>query len=156
MNHFDPELDDEIRQARERFIEHREKQLQAATAEAADSAIKYLFTVNAGGAIAVLTYLGAISKGPDVALSLKIALMLFFAGVVIVGIYKAFVVHIRSGIFFHFQRITKQYFNEQKDWDIYFAEMEARVKPNILPYVIGYSSFACFLSGFVFGVVGML
>ena len=73
MNHFDPELDDDIRKARERFIEQRDKQLQTITVEAAESAIKYLFTVNAGGAIAVLTYLGAISSAPQVDQNLKIS-----------------------------------------------------------------------------------
>ena len=47
--------------AREQFIEHREKQLQSVTMSAAEAGIKYLFAINAGGAIAVLTYMGAIA-----------------------------------------------------------------------------------------------
>ena len=61
MNHFDPELDPESMKAREQFIEHREKQLQSVTMSAAEAGIKYLLAINAGGAIAVLTYMGAIA-----------------------------------------------------------------------------------------------
>jgi hypothetical protein len=62
--HFDPELDPEVRKARERFIENRELQLQRITTESGESSLKFLFTANAGGAISVLTYLGAISQQP--------------------------------------------------------------------------------------------
>lgn len=155
MSHFDPGLDENTRKAREHFIDSREKQLQGAAVESADSAIKFLFTTNAGGAIAVLAYLGAISTSSTIGISLKLSLAFFFIGVVIIGIYRAFVVHIRMDIFYHFQSITKEYFKEKYDWDAYFKEVEKKVNPNKIPYYLGYGSFACFLLGSGSGVAGL-
>ena len=77
MHHFDPDLKPEVRKAREHFIEQREKQLQSITVNAVESGLKFLFTSNAGGAIAVLTYLGAIASHADQIQTLKISLAYF-------------------------------------------------------------------------------
>ena len=155
MNHFDPELDENVRLARERFIDQREKQLQVGAVDAAETALKYLFAINAGGSIAVLTYLGAISSSSTVSLNLKVSLALFFIGLVFIGIYRAFAVHVRTDVFYHFQKATREYMKEEKPWEEYYSEIENKVKPNNLPYFFGYTSFGCFLLGSIFGVVGL-
>ena len=155
MNHFDPELPDETRRARERFIDNREKQLQSGAMEAVDSTIKFLFLTNSGGALALLAYMGSVASLETISSSLKVSLAFFFFGVVLIGIYRAYTVHIRLDIFIHFQKITKEYFNNASDWDAYFTEMEAKVKPSNIGYVLGYGSFLCFLVGSGIGVAGL-
>lgn len=156
MQHFDPDLDPEVRLARERFIEHREKQLQSVATTASENAIKYLFTINAGGAVAVLTYLGAIASNHTEKLPLKYSLAFFFVGLVLVGLYKALLVHIYTNTFKMFQNSLKSYFKQQREWDDFYQEIESHVKQNNMPYILGYSSFACFFLGSVFGTLGLL
>ena len=156
MHHFDPDLDDEVRQARERFIDQREKQLQTITVSSIETAVKFLFTTNAGGAVAVLAYLGAISSNPDQLDSLKYSLALFFLGVIFIGILRMSVVHVYSGIFKKFQVSTKSYFSQQREWEDFYSEIEQQVKPSKIPYILGYASFGCFLLGSITGTVGLL
>ena len=157
MHHFDPKLEPEVRKARERFIESREKQLQSLSTTANETAIKYLFTTNAGGAIGVLAFLGAIAEKPVEMNILKYSLALFFIGIILVGIYKAFLVHVFGGIFKEYRVSVKNYFSEEKEWNVFLREIEAQVKLNNIPYyILGYSSFFCFIAGSVLGVLGII
>ena len=155
MHHFDKDLDPDERKARENFIEHREKQLQNITVSAAETGVKYLFTTNAGGAIAILTYLGAIATNPNPAQTLKISLVLFFFGVILIGIYHVLLVETYGNIFKKFQESTKNYFADKKEWDEYFSEIQAHVKPNNIPRILLYTSFGCFIFGCVFGALSL-
>ncbi len=156
MDHFDPDLDPEVRIARERFIEHREKQLQSIATTASETAIKYLFVTNAGGAVAILAFLGAIAEKPVEIGMLKYSLALFFVGVILVGIYRAYLVHVYMDIFKQYQFSVKNYFGERKDWDDFYSEVESQVKPNKIPHILGYSSFVCFIGGSLLGVFSLL
>ncbi len=155
MHHFDKDLDPDVRNAREKFIEHREKQLQAITVSAAETGVKFLFTTNAGGAIAILAYLGAIATNPNLVQTLKISLVLFFLGVILVGINHVLLVETYGSIFKKFQESTKNYFADKNEWDDYFSEIQAHVKPNNIPRILLYSSFGCFIFGCVFGALSL-
>lgn len=86
--HFDPTLDPEVRKARERFIENRERQLQSITAESVDKSLAFLFADNAGSAVALLAYFGTVSSKPNI-VEFKVSLAMLFLGVLFVGIFKA-------------------------------------------------------------------
>ncbi len=60
MKYFDEKVTDELRDIRNKFVNERWEQLYNLSKESSESAIKYLFTTNAGGGLAVLTYLGTI------------------------------------------------------------------------------------------------
>jgi hypothetical protein len=155
MHHFDDELSIEDRTAREQFIDLREKQLQTVTVSAVESAVKFLFTTNAGGAVSVLAYLGAVASNPTDQLMPKISLALFFLGIIFVGIYHACLVHVYSGIFKKYQASVKRYFAERLEWEAFFNEITSQVKPSVIPYVLAYLSFGCFVLGSLLGTLGI-
>jgi len=150
--HFDPELDPEVREARERFIENRELQLQRITTESGESSLKFLFTANAGGAISVLTYLGAISQQPA-NIGFKAALALFFMGIILVGIYRFFITETYGALFWEYKENVEKYFKESLEWEDFQKAIE--VKKNNIPRIFIYSSFVCFILGSIIGVVNL-
>lgn len=156
MNHFDPELDDEVRKARERFIDHREKQLQSLSIEANETAMKFLFTTNAGGAIALLAYLGTRPETTPNQSLLTSSIAFFFLGVLFIGIVRAFAVHLYIGVFKSFNTSAKTYFSEARDWDEFYAEIDSQVRQSKIPYIFGYAAFGCFLIGSLTGAMGLL
>ena len=152
--HFDPDLDDDVRKARERFIENRERQLQKVTTESVDKSLTFLFSANAGSAVAVLAYLGAISSKPGV-VEFKVALAMFFLGVMLIGIFRAFVTEMYGSLFWKFKKSVESYFQGNKEWEDFYSEINAQVVKNNIPRIFVYSSFACFFLGCVFGVLGL-
>ncbi|MDN4502512.1 hypothetical protein QX776_08865 [Alteromonadaceae bacterium BrNp21-10] len=152
--HFDPDLDDDVRKARERFIENRERQLQSVTTESVDKSLTFLFSANAGSAVAILAYLGAISSKPDV-IEFKVALAMFFLGVMLIGIFRVFVTEMYGSLFWAFKKSTENYFEEKQEWEDFYSEINAQVVKNNIPRIFVYSSFACFFLGCIFGVLGL-
>lgn len=152
--HFDPELDDDVRKSRERFIESRERQLQTITTESVDKSLTFLFSANAGSAVALLAFLGAVSTNPTAG-EFKVALAMFFLGVLFVGIFRAYVTEIYGSLFWKFKKSVDNYFQEKQEWEDFFKEISAQVVKNNIPRIFVYSSFLCFILGCIFGVIGL-
>ena len=158
MHHFDPELEPEVRKAREHFIDQREKQLQSITVSAAESGVKFLFTTNAGGAIAVLTYLGAIASTTNQTQVLKYSLAMFFVGIILVGIYRAYLAETYGKMFKIFQKKTANYFTNEKEWEIYISEIQEDVeilRKSQIARIFVYGSFVCFILGSTIGTFSL-
>jgi len=156
MNHFDPDLNDEVRRARERFIDTREKQLQSLCMEANETAMKFLFTTNAGGAVALLAYLGTRTEVLSNQTLLSSSIAFFFLGVLCIGVLRAYAVHIYKNIFMKFGKSSKTYFVEERDWDEFIVEIESQINPSKIPYIFGYAAFVCFLIGALLAAKGLL
>ena len=152
--HFDPDLDPAVRVARERFIENRELQLQRVTTESGESSLKFLFTANAGGAVSILAYLGAIAQQPH-NVGFKVALAMFFVGIIFVGIYRAFITETYGALFWKYKKSVEKYYNERLEWENFQKEIEAQVKKNNIPRIFVYTSFACFILGSIIGVISL-
>lgn len=156
MKYTDESLSAELRELRNNHINNRWGQLHALAKETGDSAIKYLFTTNAGGAVAVLAYLGSIYGNGEPALSAKIALVLFFTGLLFVGFYKAYMVHDHEGLFNHYKTLVDEYYEGKIGWGALVKSDETKVGNSLIPYILGYISFATFIGGCVSGAVGVL
>jgi len=156
MKYTDENLSDELRELRNNHINNRWRQLHALSKETGDSAIKYLFTTNAGGAVAVLAYLGSISGNGEPALSAKIALVLFFSGLLFVGFYKVYMVHNHEGLFEHYKALVGEYYENKIGWGALVKSDETKVGNPLTPYILGYISFATFIGGCISGAVGVL
>lgn len=156
MKYNDENLLTELKEIRNNYINSRWEQLHALSKETGDSAIKYLFTVNAGGAVAVLAYLGAVSGASPAALSAKIALVLFFIGLLFVGFYKAYMVHNHEGLFDHYKSIVGDYYECKTGWGELIKSDETKVGSPIIPYIFGYVSFGSFVGGCISGAIGVL
>jgi hypothetical protein len=152
--HFDKDLDEDLRKGRERFIESRERQLQSITSESVDKSLAYLFTVNSGSAVALLAYMGAISSKPN-AIEFKIALAMFFVGVLFIGVFRAYVTEAYSSLFWKYKKSVDEYFAEKKDWDSFYEEINSQVVKNNIGRIFVYTSFVCFFLGCIFGVMGL-
>lgn len=152
--HFDLDLDDEVRKARERFIESRERQLQSVTTESVEKTLSFLFSANAGSAVTLLAYLGAISSNPNV-VAFKVALAMFFLGVMFIGIFRIYVTETYGSIFWKYKASVENYFKEKQEWEDFYKEVNSQVVKNNIPRILGWASFCCFFLGCVFGVLGL-
>ena len=151
MKHFDENVTDDLRDIRNNFINNRWAQLHNLSKESGESAIKYLFATNAGGAVAILAYLGSISSNGASPLSAKITLILFFIGILFVGLYKAYMVHAHENLFDHYQNLVDEYYDSKIGWDALTKSDETKVGSSKVPYILGYISFGCFIAGSALG-----
>ena len=152
MKDTDEDLSQELRELIDKQIDNRWGQLYDLSAKAADSAVKYLFTTNAGGAVAVLAYLG---YGSNPESSAKCALVCFFVGLLFVGILHAYNLHSDEGLFNHYRYLVNKYRKGELDWDGVVSADEKKSESSFSPYVLGYLSFAFFILGCIFGAFGI-
>jgi hypothetical protein len=131
-------------------VDEHTKRVQSESLGSLEAGINYLFLINAGGAVAVLSFLGAAEKA-EVRTSPLVALAFFAVGVMLVGAIKAFRVHYfgkRSTAWF---TESARFFAGEIDWqDLNERYGKAAVEPR-WPYVVGYASFACFVIGALIG-----
>ena len=149
---YKDEITVELRNTRNDFIETRWNQLYLLAKDSDADAVKYLFTVNAGGAVATLAYLGTISTS-DITntLTMKISLTLFFIGLILVGILKANTLTRMESLFKNYRMLVNQYYNNKITWDEVIESDEKKVGQPLLPYILGYLSFGCFILGSIVG-----
>jgi hypothetical protein len=150
------DLTDEGKQDYVDAVNVRWGQLHALSKEHAEGGIKYLFTTNAGGAVAVLTYLGATAGSDESSSAIKWALGVFFLGIVLVGCLKLYLVHYAEDLFSHYQQETDKYFDGQIDWNELSDSDKEKVGNNKIGFNLGYGSFSCFIVGCLLGGWGVL
>jgi hypothetical protein len=140
------------------WIMERGKHLQSITITAVESGLQFLFITNTGGAASALAYLGAVAQKDEDLLIFKTSLAFFFVGIILVGIFRAYVAELYGRIFWDFNNLTKRFMQEKMEWKtyVYEAEMQALKHKNNIGRVFVYSSFSCFFLGSIFGVLGLL
>ena len=148
------ELDTPAKADRVRAVNERWGQLYNLEKEWGERTLRYLLVTNAGGAIATLSFLGASSVAFELK-PLRIALVLFILGVVLVGISNAKQYHHMSSLFSAWKRETDRYFNSEMTWaDLNRSDTE-RAVTDFWDYVFPYCAFACFLAGCGFGALAL-
>jgi len=151
----DPNLTKEQREIRNQNINSRWSQLYSVSKESGDSAISYLFTTNAGGAVAVLAYLGSVSGKDGSFISAKLALISFFIGLLFVGFYKAYMVHDHENLFESYMKSVKDYYDCKICWSELTNSDIANTGNSKYPYIFGYLSFASLVFGCISGAYGL-
>lgn len=149
------EAERQLRRIRGQHIEGRWSQLYHLSKESGDSAIRYLFTTNAGGAVAVLAYLGSVVQSGGVPWTAKFALVCFFTGLLFVGFYRIYLVHHHEGLFENYKKLVGSYYEDDINWHQLLKADEEKVGSSKLPYVFGYLSFLNFICGCIAGAVGI-
>jgi hypothetical protein len=125
------------------YINNRWSQLNGLSKEAADRAINLLFLTNAGGAIATLSFLGAVEPLRQ-QWAPKAALFLFILGVILVGTYTAFWVHHVEHLGWYWRRDSNRFFEGQITWQTLNGDDDERAYGKTTRfYVVGYLSFGC-------------
>lgn len=146
----------EQQQSRSDYVSARWEQLYELQKDAGDDAIKYLFTVNSGGAIGTLAYIGAISKNTEVIPQLvKFSILSFFIGIILVGIHKAYSAHYNESLFSKYQKLTADYHNSKISYEQLCSFDDENVGDSIIPYAIAYASFGMFILGCFLGAQGV-
>jgi hypothetical protein len=135
------------------YINARWIQLNTLSKDATDKAIQFLFLTNSGGAIATLSFIGAV-QGIRSQWAPKVALGLFAAGLILVGIHIAYWVHFIDFIFYHWRKDSARYTENQITWATLVNDDNNRAYKTTALYIIGYASFVCFIAGVLIGLLG--
>ena len=148
------ELNDKIRKGYCDYIDTRWEQLYELQKEWGDKAIKMLFVINAGGAIAILSYMA--SSNSAITGAVIFTLCCFFIGIILVGILIARAVHCMKNLYEGWKEDVNKFYKDEMDWEELIELDEQRV-PNELPdFIIGYTSFAAFIIGSIVGAIWFL
>ena len=143
-----------VQQYRFNFINARWAQLNALTGVWANKAIQFLTLTNAGGAVAVLSFMGA-SDDVRAMIWPKIALCSFAGGVVCTGILIAKQFHRVENLYNGYKRDSERYLTDQIEWNTLNTDDENRTAPSFWDYFWGYFPFILFLFGCVAGGISL-
>lgn len=127
-------------------IDQRWQQLYELEKGWAEKAFKYLFLTDSGGAIATLSFLGTSDQIRHLP-ALKVALLFFAFGVLLVGIFTAMMFHRMAHLLKEYSKSVKDFYNDKIEWGYLIEEDEKRAQRSRRNYIVPYSSFLCFILG---------
>lgn len=136
------------------YVSDRWKELAALQRDAAGHATNYLMVTNAGGAVAVLSFMGAMKTARPFDLAVPM-LTFFILGVVIVGAGRALAFFHVARRFDRWRDAAHRYYNDEWTWAQALDHDSAMGTRSRLGAFLGFSSFGCFLAGCALGVVSL-
>jgi hypothetical protein len=148
-------VDPVVLKQRNEYISHRWSQLYKVSTKAADEAKKFLFLVNAGGAVAVLSFIGA-KDNSAISLGTKWSLILFCLGIVAVGILHIRITHRLYDLFNDWRKNSSKYWNQEIGYNQLTTEDEQKTDSDKCEFIIGYVSAFFFLAGLIVGGITLL
>jgi hypothetical protein len=131
-------------------IDAQTTKVRAEVMSSVDSAINYLFLSNAGGAVAVLSFVATTAERNSLKNPL-FALGLFSLGLILVGVVKAYRVHYFTRRSIAWSSNADRYFAGDLDWEGLNNAYSQAATESRWPYCVAYGSFACLALG---GVIG--
>ena len=141
-------------------VNHRWGQLYHLEKEWHAKAWNYLFLTNAGGAIAMLSFLSSASLNESSKVFLNIGLSLFVFGVAVVGICIAKHYHHLAFLFKKYKQDANKFLADQCAWEYVTEEDNKRVTPTcwglFWGYFWPYLSFVSFIAGCLIGGYALL
>ncbi len=136
--------------ARNKYIEERWEQLYHVSTQAANEVLKYLFYVNAGGAGAVLGFMGSSATARDL-VGAKIALISFGIGLVFVGVVRAIIIHRTNFFFKKWKEGVEKYYAVKVGFNKITDQDENRAESDFWEFLFGYLSAIAGLVGLASG-----
>ena len=118
-----------------------------------DEAVKYLFLVNSGGAIAVLGYLGTDSTKIHAPWA-GMAVVLFCLGIVFVGVIRFMLFHRSRSLFESLRQELKACAKGEMKVEAVSSKDEERSEARIREILCGYAALSCFILGPICGAIG--
>ncbi|MCK5579637.1 MAG: hypothetical protein KAJ18_00010 [Candidatus Omnitrophica bacterium] len=148
-------LQGEDRKRIEKFIDNRCLQLADASERATDRVLKFLFLVNAGGAIAVLGYLGTDSDKMSLGYA-KITLLFYCFGLMFVGFTK-------TSEYFRFFALASKwnedknlFYGEDLSWEDLWNNDNTRANNGlVMARFFGIASGVCLIVGLIIGGIAL-
>jgi len=148
------ETDEQLRTERLNYIRTRWDQLNLLSKDALERIIKYLVLVNAGGAVAMLSFLGTSAQARGLLLP-KLALACFGLGIVLVGVLNLLILLHIERIFVNWRQTTPQFYEDKVEWEDLTAN-DDKLAYTVWPeYLAGYAAFFCFIAGAAIGVCAL-
>jgi hypothetical protein len=132
-------------------ISSRWRQLNELLLSVITDGIKYLFYVNAGGCVAVLTFLGTSDSVRQHTWPWWV-LGLFFSGLVLVGFLNLFRYKTIESLQINWQENVGEFYKGDLDFDVITAKDNEKVESSYWIVWFAYLAFACFIGG---GLVGL-
>jgi uncharacterized membrane protein len=137
------------------YINRRWKQLYDLEKERADQAIKYLFLTNSGGAVTVLSFMGASEKART-SLGPIFALSCFVVGIILIGVFNIIQYYHMAKLFALWKRDSEKYFANSAEWVNIIQSDNKRSRISIWAHIIAHGSFATFIVGCICGTINLL
>ena len=156
LTHFDSGLNDDMRDVRNKSIANRHNELHNLMIASDDTALNYLFITNGGGLVLMLACIGMLFGIDSTPLLSKAALGVFFAGVLFVGLYKAYTLTYYEEVFEHYQGLINQYYQGEISWEEVRKSDREKEGDSMIPYVLGYGAFFCLIGGGICGVMAII
>jgi hypothetical protein len=137
-------------QSRYGLVTERRTEINTLRNQWIEKALRFLILTNAGGAVAVLSFIGNSDDarrmfGP------RFALSCFAAGIVVAGIFIAIQFHRFDSIFRGYRSDSAKYFSDQIEWKELRKGDSHRSAPHSIDYVWPYFSFILFILGCIAG-----
>lgn len=133
------------------YIDHRWKELADLQREAAASATTYLMVANSGGAVAVLSFMGAMKTTMPFAYAHGM-LAAFLAGIVLVGIGKAVAYYHVTVRYRRWRDAVEHFFRDEWTWEQVLQHDRFMGWNYIVGDIIAWASFGCFVAGVGLGL----
>ncbi len=143
-----------VQQQQFNFISSRWGQLSTLVKEWTEKAVKFLTLTNAGGAVAVLSFMGASDEVRSMFWP-RIALFCFALGVICTGIFIANQFHRIETIFLRYKRDSERYLSDKIEWGTLITIDEDRSDASCWDYVWGYVPFILFVLGCFAGAISL-
>lgn len=140
-----------------RSINQRWGQLHTYENKWIDNIAKYLFAINTGGAVAILTYLGATACTPTKNTTGPVwSLFFFILGIISVGLFSARMFYVFEGIFKHWRNDTKAFFEGTLNWHELHKRDDKRSESCCIDYILPWSAFLAWILGVGVGLYNFL
>ncbi len=139
---------------RSKVIADRWSELHSFYTKHADETMKYLFYVNAGGAGAVLGFMGS----SDIIRKLffvRISLCCFAVGLICIGILRTLLTHMTKSFFDNWRKDVASYYKTKISFTQLDKNDNTRTESEMLPFLFGYLSGASFIAGVIFGGISL-
>lgn len=142
------------RKREEQYISERWEQLYRLEEQWGKEAIKYLMFLNSGGAVATLSFVGAL--GPEnVGWQAKAALGLFASGIILAGTLVAYAYLSCSTLFAGWASDYKKYLSQDLSYEQMDQRDEERIPDPENEKNLGIGSFILFILGISIGAYGL-
>jgi hypothetical protein len=142
---------DEAKKAWTEYINGRWKDLSDLQQEAARAAGTYLMVTNSGGAIAVLSFMGAMKTTTPITTA-PAMLLAFVFGIVLVGLGRAAAYYRISVRYRKWRQGVARFYRDEWTWTELVADDEKMGWHFPPGDILGWGAFVCFLAGVALGL----
>lgn len=151
--HYDCVKPEDI-ERRNKVISDRWRELHGFYTKYADEITKYLFYVNAGGAGAVLSFMGT-SEAVRKLLLVRISLCCFAVGLICIGILRTILTHMAKSFFDNWKKDVASYYATKISFTQLDQNDNTRTESEMWLYISGYFSGASFIAGIICGGISL-